>query len=214
MNAAKAFACMMILPSICSLLMNELATGTEIKNMNTEATVFYDDYEGLGSNVSHIKYPDTSGDYDPVAQIGTWDIYEGGDNSIPWGVQVTDSTAGEPPTADPGAYQGNNYLRFPEPYEGLAVSEGKFATQSTVGDVIHFETMLYMDYGIGQPGILFKNSAAGIVMDLRLNNNYSGKLFVHDGTELIETSIEITNMEWQKWEVDYAIECQHMRHNC
>ena len=68
------------------------------------STLFYDNFEGLGNAVSHVPYPDTSGDFDPVATMGTWDIGEGS----PENIQVTDSVT----SPDPGTLQGSNYLRI------------------------------------------------------------------------------------------------------
>ena len=45
------------------------AFATKVTNVTTGVTYFYDDYEGLGNDVSHTAFPDSSGDYDPAALV-------------------------------------------------------------------------------------------------------------------------------------------------
>ena len=144
---------LMTLATIGFFVLSGTANATTVVNLNSSATLFFDDYEGLGTNVSHTNMVDTSGDYDPVATTGTWSIYEA--DAGGYACQVTDSTAGSAPVADPGAYQGNNYLRFDENPD-LSVPEVQFAEQTTIGDTIHFESMMYLAYGVGAPAIIAK----------------------------------------------------------
>ncbi|WP_442483197.1 PEP-CTERM sorting domain-containing protein [Aeoliella sp. SH292] len=106
--------------TICGLLLAVvagIATPAEavtVRNLATGEILFYDDFEGLANNVSHTAFLDpatTSGDFDPVAHVGTW--LQGGTGQTPplegveENIQVTDFKDAN----NPGAFQGSNYLR-------------------------------------------------------------------------------------------------------
>ena len=58
-----------------------------ITNVTQGTTLFSDNFEGLGTSVSHSAYPDNSGDFDPTGgSPGSWSVGE----SAQTGVQVTD----------------------------------------------------------------------------------------------------------------------------
>ena len=199
MSATRIF---MTLATIGFFVLSGTANATTVVNLNSSATLFFDDYEGLGTNVSHTNMVDTSGDYDPVATTGTWSIYEA--DAGGYACQVTDSTAGSAPVADPGAYQGNNYLRFDENPD-LSVPEVQFAEQTTIGDTIHFESMMYLAYGVGAPAIIAKDGNAAVKFQVRVNLNGSGKIQAYNGSGFVDLSVNYTPMTWQKWEIDYDI---------
>lgn len=120
---------------------------TTIRNMTTGEILFADDYEGLGTNVSHTTYLDTTGDYDPVPYVGTWNITGGGlsvppgtmDEAVESDIQVTDHTG---PLS---AFQGSNFLRVDRAESNssaIATMASPMTTASHNGHVLRFETML------------------------------------------------------------------------
>ncbi|MCF7849147.1 MAG: PEP-CTERM sorting domain-containing protein [Kiritimatiellales bacterium] len=174
-----------------------------VQNVTTDTAIFYDNFESLGSSVSHTAFEDTSGDYDPVATIGSWYVKEDFYNART-AVQVTDSTT----SPDPGAYpyaQGDNYLRFVR-YPGTTNTvEGNFAaTQSTTGDQLHFEWMMNVTADDGT-----QNPYTGFLTDN--NTLMTWVSFLHDGTiensysTTPNTGLNYTPGEWFKLEMDYVI---------
>ena len=85
----------LVLAAVAVLTLDTRAKAVMVTNVTTDTLLFFDDFEGLGSSVSHAVYPDGSGDFDPVAQFGQWDIGESSQGDV----QVTDYSA-------PGAFWG------------------------------------------------------------------------------------------------------------
>jgi hypothetical protein len=54
------------------LLLSASASATVVTVSGT--TVFSDDFESLGTSVSHAAYQDTSGLYTPSPSVGTWTL--------------------------------------------------------------------------------------------------------------------------------------------
>ena len=92
------------------------------------AILFQDNFENA-TEIATDAFPDSaSGDCDPVAQIGTWEITgtAGSDEDLEYLAQVTNYDT-------PGAYQGNNYLRIG--WSAQAYANGYLADGATTDDL-------------------------------------------------------------------------------
>ena len=169
----------------------------DIVNVTTSSTLFSGDgFEGLGSNVSHAGYPDTSGDYNPTGgSPGSWTITE----ASPYDVQVTDVSN--------AAYYGTNYLRVMRPDSGTVEAKQGFATQSTTNDHIRLTEMVYIPstptsnpfqlYGVGSDGSTRRMNILTNYGGYSVGSYYSGA--VHD------TGLTFSSGVWQNWQVDYNV---------
>ena len=176
------------------------AQATTVTNLTTSALVFSDDYEGLGDSVSHIAYPDGSGDYDPVAQVGSWTVVE---SSTGQQIQVTDFN-------NPGSCQGDNYLRM---VRTASAPDNTFnyalgilsAEQSTTGNHIRFETMfLYDEDGINPVGPVMLYGASGILANVMVYSD--GTVRTRTGSDYgVATGQTYTVGEWTYLAIDYNV---------
>ncbi|WP_425395367.1 LamG domain-containing protein [Aeoliella sp.] len=137
-----------------------------IRNLTTGQLLFADDFEGLGSNVSHTAYLDFSGDYDPVATVGTWNVTGGGlsvppgtlDEAVDSDIQVTDYN--DLTSVFSGPAQGNNYLRVDRAdtnSSAIATLSSPMTTAANMGHVLRFETM----FAVPADDMLGANGANG-----------------------------------------------------
>ncbi len=173
---------------ICALSASAPASA-EVMNVTTGTWLFYDNFENLGTNVSHAAYPDETGDYDPIAAVGSWDIREVEDYDL----QVTDY-------ATPGACCGSNYLRL-----GGSVFMDFAAEQNTQDDHIHIEQMAYVsstgDSCLGLHGLSGEPAYRFTLTTLEDGNVRA----YYDGDYHTLSGISYTNDVWQKWEIDYVV---------
>lgn len=174
-------------------------------NVTTGQTLFSDNFEGLGSAVSHAPFQDASGDYNPVASVGTWTIGEGSAENI----QVTDSV-GSP---DPGAYEGNNYLRIHRQEvttSDQGLTQATFQTQSVTGQHIRIQEMVniapsgdlypfYMHLGGSSDRPCATIYANGVAANGSIDYYYAA------GDQVLATGLSFTPDQWQMWQVDYVI---------
>ena len=202
-------SCFSILVFGIAVLFAMMPVSAEVVNVTTSTQLFYDGYEGLGTNVSHAAYPDDTGDFDPVAVVGSGTITYEVNN---YDGQVTDHIYTQAVEGiDLGPYEGKNYLRM----QGSALVQYTmgFTPQNTADDRVHYEQMLCLsdlvawnasDFGLaiygkaGDGTILFQLQAFGSG-DVRYVN-YAG------GTPppTISTGLAFDMNVWQKWEIDYA----------
>jgi hypothetical protein len=162
-----------------------------VRNLDTGQVVFFDDFEGLGSNVSQADYPDTSGDYDPVAVIGSWSIGDSDKKQV----QVTN-------WFDPGPIQEDNYLRL---FRSSAFSHilGTLSEPQTVadhsGNTIHFEWMMYVappETTSNLAGFGFYDTNGGLMGHVLLR---PGGLTTNGG------GLTYAPNKWMKVQMDYVI---------
>jgi hypothetical protein len=158
-----------------------------------------DDYEGVASTGD-------SADDDPVARQGAWLITEPTDKHV--------QVLADPAT--PRAAQGKHFLKTADAPGATLVTNAQmtFAPQTTVGDVIHWESMVYVPSGqtLPQPADdewkpsvmnLFAGSGAGAA-NLHLHILPSGDIFRFYGKQ-IDTGLDFQPDTWQKWEIDYRV---------
>ena len=122
-----------------------------IINTTTDTPLFYDGFEQQPADkVSHAAYSTT----DTLNALpagtplygGSWmmlNFPDAGGNAYYRQLQVTDYVSG---TAAPGANEGDNYLRFHRQSSGENWFHARqiFDRQTTAGDLIHFEQMVYI----------------------------------------------------------------------
>ena len=66
---------MILLAVGVGVLLVAASASANVVNVTTGTTLFYDDFETSPNGVSTVAYPDSSGDYNPVAQpqgLGRW----------------------------------------------------------------------------------------------------------------------------------------------
>ena len=196
MSATKSFGVAMMILAVFSMALT--AQATTITNVTTSTVVFSDDYEGLGTSVSHAVPYQNDGDFDPVAGVGSWTVDEVTSHFI----QVTDSVLG----TDPGASQGDNYLRVLRTGDNNVAYATLTSPQTTTGDVIHLESMLYVDQLDASPGVaslaLYDSgggilSLTGFEVSGKVQNYLSG---------WVDTTLTFTPGAWNKVEIDYAVD--------
>ena len=196
MSATKSFGVAMMILAVFSMAIT--AQATTITNVTTSTVVFSDDYEGLGTSVSHLTPYQNDGDFDPVASVGSWtDITE----EVQDRIQVTDSVLGP----DPGASQGDNYLRVLRTGDNNVAYATLTSPQTTTGDVIHLETMFYVDQLDVNPGVssLTLYDSAGGLLSLT-GFEVSGKVQNYT-SGYSDTTLTFTPGAWNKVEIDYAV---------
>ncbi len=192
------------------LLSATFAQAVTVINKTTGQVLLFDDFEKAGNGISLSAYPDVSGDYDPTARIGSWSVNETG----PTNVQVTSYLGNSP---DPAAIpQGTNYLRVVRHMAAVAqVDFSMPVPQSTTGDVIHTEAMVWIPSGVNANAFQIQLIGSGGVTDYRVNvttaapSGNGGNVNVWDATLTIPTFVDTTLdwlvNTWQKWEFDYAV---------
>jgi hypothetical protein len=200
---------MIALATLCLAMVASDAQATKITNLTTGQVLFYDNFENA-PNVSHAASPDDTGDYDPVAQIGTWGLPEPETNQNQF--QVTDTTAS--PDIITGACEGDNYLRL---YNAGGRAYAPFTPQSTVGDVIRMETMISLNSEMpnanGGPWTAWDTAGKPIISG---NFSYYGPAtstakygLAASRTDVINeafgVSWDITNGEWFFFALEYAV---------
>jgi hypothetical protein len=183
------------------LLVSASASAT-IVNMSTGQTLFYDNFEGMGTNVSHGEYVADESSYNPTGgSPGSWAITE----AIPNRIQVTDATG----TNGPGTLQGNNYLRIVRTgAETDPMAAQNFTDQTTTGDHIHFEQMLYVPDLASTNPVQFLGNGGSRFNILTSYNGGGGTIgsYLADGN-FPGPAVPLTYVagKWQKWELDYNI---------
>jgi len=183
------------------------AQAVTVINKTTGQTLFYDDFEAA-SAVSHSAYPDAGGDFDPNnAAVGAWSVNEAGPSNIQVSAYLGNGT--NDPAATP---QGTNYLRVVRHLAtGAEVDFFTPVVQSTAGDVIHVETMVWIPGGAGHGSFQLQFQGSGGSADFRvnvlsaLNNNVSAWDATLGTPNWVDTTLDWLANTWQKWEVDYAV---------
>ncbi len=181
-------------------------TASGVVNVTTGAMLFYDDFEGLGTNVSHTDYANSDGgDYDPIGgSPGSWIIgtYGTSEEPGPSYVQVTDATG----AYGPGAYQGNNYLRIVRQLGGAeTAAKMTFANQGTTGDHIRFSQMFYAASGSFSPIQVIGKGSDGANRFNILTDYSTPNVGSYAGTWPPTGSLGYTNDQWEEWVIDYNI---------
>jgi hypothetical protein len=185
-----------------------------VMNVTTGQTLFYDDFEGLGLAVCHTDYSNNSGgDFDPTGgSPGSWSISEDGADRI----QVTDAVGVYGPLGpglyQPGANQGNNYLRIMRD-GGEPMAFQVFSPQSTPGHHIRFSQMVYIDAANATTdnpiSIAGLDSNGSLRFDVITNNSplYTASVGNYNGTGWPPAAIPISYAlgQWQKWQIDYTV---------
>lgn len=198
---------------VCALAVFSCVTAEAVTiiNRTTGQLLFYDDFESAAA-VSVNPYPDASGDFDPNhAVIGTWSVNEAG----PTNIQVTAYRGNG--TNDPAATpQGTNYLRVVRhTVAGAEVDVIMPTAQSTTGDVIHAETMVWVPRSVNGNAFQMQVLGSASITDFRANvitaaaSGNAGNVNVWDATlatpNWVDTTLDWLVNTWQKWEIDYAV---------
>lgn len=199
MCLTKRWKC--LLTVVLVLFTVSTARAVMVTNVTTDTVLFFDDFEGLGTSVSHAPYPDSSGDFDPQALIGTWSTSESAQTMI----QVTDSTT----VPDPGPWWGDNYLRMDRSSDFNAVY-GNLSEVQTVadhsGDLIHWEMMVNLAPGVNDTAIVGLFSDTGTHMVHVVASSSNGTIYNRpSGSGYVPTGLTFTPGEWMKVELDYTI---------
>ena len=196
-------------------LVAEAVTITNVTQGNT--VIFYDDFEGLGDTVSTVPAYDGSGDFDPVASVGSWYLEEFESNAstpAPGETQVTNSTTAPDPLT--GAFQGNNYLRFyrddANDYTNSTSNATFTSPQSTDGDLIRLSTMVWLADGTpnarAQIMMVAANSASATARAwIRPDGNGGVDAVVNNGAGLVavDTGLNYLTGVWQEWVLEYEV---------
>lgn len=213
MRHSKLFLVLCIM-GIGALIVSAPASA-EVINATTGVQLFYDGYEGAPA-VSHAAYPDATGDYDPVAVVGTGTIvvetnyYDGQVTDIvhPY---LTQESGGET-WGEIGPYSGSNYLRMQSdaPSDGDTTSvdyEINFAAQSTANDHLHYEQMFYLSdvidtdyYALSMH--VYEDDGTTVCASLA---TFPDKTIRYYSDGWHSTGLSVTEDQWQKWEIDYII---------
>jgi hypothetical protein len=191
-----------------SVILAAATACADISNVTTNTLLFAENYESAGNGVSHAAFPDTSGAYLPTGGApGNWSFTASGAAGTSFPVedaQVTDHVGG----GDPGAYQGSNYLRITRiPSGAEAFCTMNFPTQSTPGDVIHWDSMIYVADDHNPLGIL---GNGGLLFNLMANWDSGRPGVVHSytgawpPTDASKATATYATGVWQKWEIDYT----------
>lgn len=191
---------------VCVGLLVSTGLAVTMKNLTTDTVVFQDNFEGA-SPVSAGPAPDFSAQYNPVAQVGTWNV---SDPSWPC-VQVTNSTTS--PDPGPAPTGGSQYLRV---YRSSANNDHDLnafptATQGTNGDHIRLSMMVWIPSGAANVNARMQVALVG-----SSNNFDTACAWVRpDGNGhviavgpyygLTDTGLTYTPGTWQKWDLDYVV---------
>ena len=180
-----------------------------IVNQTTGEVLFLDTFETAPNGVSQTAYPDTSGDYDPVAETGSsWGLYETGGTNVQVVSYMGDGT--HDPAANP---QGTNYLRIVRHQAGMAEARAIFPLQSDNGDLIHAEFMVWLPEAVNNYGLHLRlDGAAGasrVNVGMWANSSSGGAVVAYDATlaspAWVDTTLVWLKNTWQKWEIDYEV---------
>ena len=119
--------------------------------------LFQDNFENAPAIASNAFPDSASGDCDPVAQIGTWDIAGsgGGDEDLEYLVQVANYDP-------PGAQEGDNYLRAG--WSAQAYANGYLAGGPTTDDVV-FSLWFYARANRTNDGRVFLYDDQGVYLN-------------------------------------------------
>ena len=162
--------------------------------------VFQDDFETAPA-VSSAAYPDPSGDYDPVAQVGSWEIT--GRNleaEVDQMIQVTDYET-------PGAHGGSNYLRTAFASD-QAYAYGLFDGGATTMDLT-ISTWFYAKSNVFRDGRLFlydENRTYAVFVRMGEDGTaggIAGQVQMYDGGSWVNSTIDggYTADAWHHLEV-------------
>ena len=201
MRSSKAFSILLV-TGVTIVLLSTAASATVMNQTTT--TLLFDDggFEAQPADqTSHIAYVDGRGGLLSARPVngpaGTWS-FAGDDNYTD--LQVTDHIG----DGDPGAAEGDKYLRIRRSlYVSFHCMEN-FAAQTTAGNQIHLEQMLYVAAGSGLGVQLIGWGEDGTTPRINLFNDGSTLYGYSQGT-MTPISNGFAKGKWQKWELDYAI---------
>ncbi len=189
----KILFSMKLLVMTLLIICSSNASAVTIKNLTTGITLGSDDFEAT-TKVDNNAYNQTASDADPDnSTVGTWTISEDYSGVI----QVTDYSV-------PGAYAGDNYLRIHKnssaPFATLSVDE-----QTTIGDTIHFETIINHSAGASSLVTLTgkDNSGSSVWVTSILFAASKSIYYVSGGN--IDTGLDFITDTWQKMEIDWVV---------
>jgi hypothetical protein len=152
------------------------------------SVLFSDNFE----NDTAVTWP-SAADADPVAQVGSWIIQEGGSSGT--GVQVINNTS------NPGPVGGTNYLRSDRVSGGFARSFANFASQGTGNVVIDFDIFVESSaHWSEMPSFWIRNSTTEALADSATLANdgltYDGLIVHWDSSYGLSV---LGTFETQKW---------------
>ncbi len=182
-----ALACVVI-------VLANTANATLITSGST--TLFYDDFESA-SELSTLPAPDATVDADPNrASSGAWSVSE----NPSYLLQVTNSTT----SPDPGAFEGNNYLRFIRESGSGPRAYATFAEQSE--GVVHAEFMMYfgaMGVDLDYTSVVIMGHSTDGNRSVLATDSDDLDIRYKNGSDVYgNTGLKVTPGTWQKWEID------------
>ena len=184
-----------VLTITLTLLNTGMVGAALVRNMTTDVDLFFDDYEGVDV---------TGGDDDPVVQApspGTWTVLN---ESTPKIIQVVAN-----PTA-PQAFQGTQFLRADRPASHGTMPNPRlsFDLQNTIGDIIHWESMVYVpsvqETSTHLMSLYGGWDGSGTSANIHLLPQANGDMLRFAGVR-IDTGLDFALDTWQKWQIDYQI---------
>ena len=204
-NVMKRLICVLSLV-VCVVLIPS-SVNAYVFNVTTGEMLFCDTFQRVVASSS--VFPDTSGDYDPVAMTSppsAWACKN--EDSLGRQIQVTDSTTS--PDVGPAPDFGPNYLRVSrvnadplDPMTGYLEAEAQFVPAAD-GDRLHFAYWINSPYTWDCTEInLWQNTGA---LAFQLLVNYQSKVVFYSGIPGGDAGFSSVFQErvWQKWEIDYV----------
>ena len=183
---------------VCVFLITS-SVNAYVQNVTTGELLFYDTFQLAPNGVSH-QFPDTTGDYDPVAMSAApsaWAII--GEDAIGKEVQVTDMA-----TPGPAPDFGPNYLRISRIAGMGGDAEAQFVGQATTGD--HIKMAWWLNIPNRADGCELNLLNAGGAYINQIITNYGGASVWNSGDANHDTGLTFVADQWQKWEIDYNID--------
>ncbi|WP_442484151.1 LamG-like jellyroll fold domain-containing protein [Aeoliella sp. SH292] len=206
-----------LLSAVASLVaLTPMAWGVSIRNMTTGELLFYDNFENLGSNVSHVDWaPNVTADFDPVASVGSWQINGGGTpqgsipEAVPGDIQVTDFLT----PSVPAPVLGKNYLRIDRQDTNSSAFANMTSPMTTAihqGHLLRFETYFATStLNTSGPGFSLVNADAASItlMPFNPNGTLQHRVNRQAGGNTV-TNTNLTHSDGAAWDhvvLDYVI---------
>ena len=192
---SSSFLVVLLSVGIVGSLLSVPASAMTIYSVTQDITVFSDDFEGLGSSVSHAAYPDSSGDFDPTGGApGSWSTIS---EEFPENIQVTDY-------ATPGVVQGSNYLRLVGgDFSPVTYLMQDFAPQN-IGEVWRGTQMMHVPAFDSGHIVPFDWEGAGWNSRVVVWAKTAGEVGYYGGGGYVPIpGLTYTPDKWQEWELTY-----------
>jgi hypothetical protein len=191
-----------LLATACLTALLDPAQGVLVTNLTTGEVLFRDTFEGVASY--NGPFAPGSGDFDPVALVGTWDMGAFGgedDEPVPYDIQVVNVIS--PP--DPGPFAGSHYLRV-DRENAVTGAFARFAPQSAVGQTLQFDMMLATSHNYNSSGgmlSLVDNSGHDVAVVILNNGNVVHRR--HGVNTNVATGLTHAKGDWMNVRLTYTL---------